>query len=58
MENGGPMGLSGYDLDGTLCSVGPKRDKPYFRQSGKERAEFEIQYRRHCREAARPVGEL
>lgn len=43
--------LRGYDLDGTLCTPPRKREKPYFRQSGAERAAYEEYRRQHAKTA-------
>lgn len=43
--------LYGYDLDGTLCEKPPRRDKPYFKQTGPERREYEKIRREHYRNA-------
>jgi hypothetical protein len=39
--------LNGYDLDGTLCSPSPKRNKPFFRQNAAERSAYQVQLREH-----------
>lgn len=45
---GGTVGqLIGYDLDGTLCPSGPKREKPYFKQTGPERRAYQNKQREH-----------
>jgi len=43
--------LYAYDLDGTLCDPAPPRNKPYFKQSGSERREYEKIRRDHHRNA-------
>ncbi len=39
--------MIGYDIDGTLCAPGPKRNKPFFKQNGPERKAFEEETRIH-----------
>ncbi len=39
--------MIGYDIDGTLCASGPKRNKPFFKQNGPERKAFEEEIRIH-----------
>jgi hypothetical protein len=35
------MNLIGYDLDGVICRNSPKRKKPFFKQTGAERKEYQ-----------------
>ena len=52
--------MIGYDLDGTLCAKGPKRPKPYFRQTGPERAAYSAALAAHYAGAelvCRPPGD-
>ncbi len=39
--------MIGYDIDGTLCVPGPKRNKPFFKQNGPERKAHEEKTRIH-----------
>lgn len=41
----------GYDLDGTICVSGPKREKPYFKQTGEERRAHEELLKEHYKSA-------
>lgn len=43
--------LRGYDIDGTLCESPPKRNKPYFKQTGDERRLHDQKIREHIRNA-------
>lgn len=54
------MDLIGYDLDGTLTTNRPPRNKPFFRQTGPERAAHDVERRHHYRTAPlliRPTGD-
>ena len=43
--------MRGYDLDGTLCVPGPKREKSFFKQTGIERRAHEAKVVNHYKTA-------
>lgn len=43
--------LRGYDIDGTLCESPPKREKPFFKQTGVERRQYDAQIEAHIQSA-------
>jgi len=52
--------MVGYDMDGVICDPSPARPKPYFKQTGEERKEFELNLIQHyltARKRTDPLGE-